>query len=288
MVFPYRYDPVNVRAIPRPAQYSEFYGRIYKSPPSGTSAADPAGDPENSAYVRLAREAIEREHVVENMQAFIREYHLEKARVLDVGAGTGYLQDVVQDYVGLDISTTAARYFHKRFIEASATEMPIPDSDFDALWSIWVLEHVPAPEQALFEMRRVVKDGGLLFLVPAWDCSPYLAQGYPVRPFSDFDPRGKLMKASMLLALSPPFHRAVQIVQRIPLGLRQWTGQTRLRYVPLEPNYERYWMPDSDAANGLDRYEVSLWFTSRGDQCLTCGGRLFAEAGPLIIQVHKN
>jgi SAM-dependent methyltransferase len=283
--FPYRTDAVEQRGIPQPADYNAFYKRIYAPPPQNSAAA---ADPEDEAYVRMAREAIKDNRVVENVQDFVREYHMENARVLDVGAGTGYLQDVVQRYVGLDISPTASRYYHKPFIEASATQMPIPDGDFDLVWSVWVLEHVPNPEQALNEMRRVVKDEGMLFLVPAWDCGPYLAQGYPVRPFSDFDMSGKLTKAGMYLRTFLPFYRAVQTVQRATLGAREWIGPTKFHYAPLEANYNKYWMPDSDAMNGLDRYEMSLWFTSRGDECMNCDGRLFEQAGPLIIKVHKK
>jgi SAM-dependent methyltransferase len=286
--FPYRTDPATERAIPQPTDQTAFYSRIYAAPASGGSgSAGPAPDTADDVYVTRAREAIESAHVVETMRAFVHDYQLENSRVLDVGAGTGYLQDIVENYVGLDISPTAARYFHKPFIQASATEMPIPDSVFDVAWSIWVLEHVPGPEQALAEMRRVVKDGGLLFLVPAWDCSRYLAQGYPVRPYSDFDLRGKLTKASMIFRLNAPMFRFVQVTQRAILGVRQWSGPTTLHYVPLEANYEKYWMPDSDAVNGLDRFETSLWFTSRGDVCLNCDGRFLADAGPLIIRIRK-
>ena len=285
--FPYRTDPVTQRGIPRPADYSDFYKRIYAAPPSA-GPENPTEDPEEEPYVKIAREAIKSEHVVESVQAFVNEYHMQKARVLDVGSGTGYLQDLVENYVGLDISPTASRYYHKPFIEASATEMPIPDNDFDLVWSIWVLEHVPSPEQALSEMRRVVKDGGTLFLVPAWDCTPYLAQGYPVRPFSDFDWRGKLTKAGMFFRLWTPMYRAVQTTHRLALSTRQWSGPTKFHYAPLEANYDHYWMADSDAINGLDRYEMSLWFTSRGDECMNCDGRLWEQAGPLIIKVHKQ
>ena len=31
---------------------------------------------------------------------------------------------------------TARQFFHKSFVEASATNMPFPDNSFDALWSI--------------------------------------------------------------------------------------------------------------------------------------------------------
>jgi hypothetical protein len=58
----------------------------------------------------------------------------------------------------------------------------------------------------------------------------------------------------------------------------------------LTPNYDHYWMPDSDAVNQLDRYETALWFMSRGDECVNCEGALrgwFQENDQLIIRVHK-
>ena len=63
-------------------------------------------------------------------------------------------------------------------------------------------------------------------------------------------------------------------------------GPTRLRYRRLTPNYEKYWIADSDAVNSIDSYEAMLWFLSRGDECLNCS--LFNFGGPLIIRVHKS
>jgi hypothetical protein len=40
--------------------------------------------------------------------------------------------------------------------------------------------------------------------------------------------------------------------------------------------------------NSLDRYEISLWFTSRGDEFLNCGERFFNEKDVLVIRVHKG
>ena len=73
--------------------------------------------------------------------------------------------------------------------------MPFTDGDFDAIMSVWTLEHIPNPELALLEMRRVVKDGGYLILAPAWDCNEFAAHGYGVRPFSDFGWAGIVGKA---------------------------------------------------------------------------------------------
>jgi len=69
----------------------------------------------------------------------------------------------VNDYTGLDISPTAKRFFHKRFVHGSATLMPLNTNEFDGVWTIWVMEHVPNPQAALIEMRRVTKDGGYIF-----------------------------------------------------------------------------------------------------------------------------
>ncbi len=285
--FPYHTDPVGERSVARPANYAEYYAGVYALPKQGKGSA--TEDSSDGRYVKMARDAIADQHVTQRLTEFVSLFGLERARILDVGSGTGYLQDVVENYVGLDISPTAARYYHKPFIEASATNMPIPDNDFDAAWSIWVLEHVPVPEQALLEIRRVVKDGGLIFMVPAWNVYPWAADGYPVRPFGDLNLKGKLAKAGMFAVEYKPLAQAVKMITRASLGTRAlFGGPTHLHYNPLTPNYEKYWMQDSDAINSLDRYEMQLWFTSRGDECLNCQGGFWEMTGQLMIRVHKG
>lgn len=64
-------------------------------------------------YQEAGRIAAENAQIVNAVSAFVRRFNLQNRRVLDVGAGRGYLQDVVHDYVGLDISPTARQFFHK-------------------------------------------------------------------------------------------------------------------------------------------------------------------------------
>ncbi len=229
--------------------------------------------------------------VTNRVGEFAQQYGLGNKKVLEVGSGRGYLQDVVNDYTGLDISLSAKRLYHKPFIVASATYMPFPDDAFDSAWTLFVLEHVDNPEAALVEIRRVVKDGGVLFLAPAWDVSPWAAGGYPVRPYSDLGLGGKLIKASL------PFHSYFWMLSKPPVRLTRYMawkisgGSTHLYYRRLIANYKHYWMADSDAVNSLDRYELALWFLSRGDECLNCEGSLdglMAENDALFIRVHKN
>lgn len=281
--FPYHTDELDPPKIRTEAK--GFYGEIYAAP-----ASDAAPEDADSFYVKTARKEIQDNHIVERVETFVQRYGLRQGKkVLDVGAGSGYLQDVVDDYVGLDISASARRYFHKPFVEASATDMPFADGEFDAVWSIWVLEHVPKPEQGLREIRRVTKNGGLLYLLPAWNCTPWAAQGYPVRPYSDFHWKGKIVKASLPFLTSPYYTAASLLPVRYLRSeyVHLFPGPTRLHYRQLEPNYKDYWMADSDAINDLDYTETLLWFTSRGDECLNCQGDGVFGSGELIIRVHK-
>ena len=45
-------------------------------------------------------------------------------------------------------------------IEASVTELPFPDNEFDLVCAFDVIEHVENDEQAMEEMKRVCKKGG--------------------------------------------------------------------------------------------------------------------------------
>ena len=97
----------------------------------------------DNASTRAAQEARTTSNILWRISEFVRVHHLEKARVLDVGSGSGYLQDAVEDYTGIDISRSVASHYHKRFVAGTATAMPFKDHEFDAAWSIWVLEHIP-------------------------------------------------------------------------------------------------------------------------------------------------
>ncbi|HTM48533.1 MAG TPA: class I SAM-dependent methyltransferase [Bryobacteraceae bacterium] len=280
--FPYHTDSPLSSA--EQAELTRYYATAYQKADLGAAEKD------DSEYVRMAKEGAEKADVLGNIRAFVRHFNLQEKRVLDIGAGRGYLQDVVPDYTGLDISPTAKRFFHKPFVHGSATLMPLKDNDFDGVWTIWVFEHVPNPQAALIELRRVTRDGGLVFLAPQWDCTPWAAEGYPVRPFSDFGWGGKLIKASIpiqdaLWKMSRPFVR-LALYTRWKLHSKP----TTLHYRRITPNYTNYWMADSDAVNRLDQYETALWFLSRGDECLNCRGKfhgLNMPDEPLLIKVHK-
>lgn len=226
---------------------------------------------------------------------FVRQYGLQGKRVLEIGAGGGALQDVVEHYVGLDIAESARTNFHKPFVQGSATDLPFADGQFDVIWTVWTLEHVPNPEKALSEMRRVVTDGGYLYLDPAYDVPWWRSRGYDLLPYSDLDLKGKVVRAVVA-----PVQRSLPYLclHRIPahaIRAAWWhlTGApTRLHYRKLDLFYERFLGPDSDAVNSLDAFEVAMWFRSRGDECLNCVAGLHeivrTWGHALVIRVHKG
>lgn len=284
----YPYDTDAPLSAAETAKERDYYSKAFAQNGRELSPVESADE---ERYVKIGETVAKAYHIEEDLASFIHQRGLESAKALDVGSGRGYLQDVVRDYTGLDISPTAARFYHKNFVLGSATSMPFPDGTFDLVWSVDVLEHVPNPEQALREIRRVAKDGAILYLQPAWDCQPYLADGYNVRPYTDFGVGGKVIKAGI------PARVLGHVVARMaiyPVRLASWKlsgTATRLNYHRLKPNYSVYWGPDADAVNSLDRYEASLWFRSRGDECLNCESGLDALTqadGRLIVRVHKR
>jgi ubiquinone/menaquinone biosynthesis C-methylase UbiE len=94
--------------------------------------------------------------------------------VLDVGCGTGHLAGAVARHTtaseiqGVDLSPdyvihATAQYTDPRltFRTGDACALPYADHRFDRVMSLLVLHFVPRAEQAIAEMRRVTKPGGI-------------------------------------------------------------------------------------------------------------------------------
>src|SRR5499427_2996262 len=260
--FPYDADaPLTPQEI-KVAQ--EYYTAVYQKP----VAKNHEKSGYETEYLRVAQAAADAYHIEDQVRAFVKHFNLNDRPVLEIGSGRGYLQDVAENYTGLDISPNVARFYHKKFIVGTATALPFPDDSFDGVWSIWVFEHVPNPEQAFREMRRVTRNNGVIFLLPAWNVDPWAAQGYSVRPYSDFGLVGKMIKATVPFRSLNEVRAAGILPVRLSRKIVAQFGPTALRYERLQPNYEQYWVPDSDAVNSIDSYEGALWFLSRGDECL--------------------
>lgn len=212
---------------------------------------------------------------------------------LEVGSGGGVLQDIVEKYTGLDLAESVRKYYHKTFIQGSATDMPIKENSYDIIWSIAALEHVPDPAKAFDEMIRVCRDGGHLLLAPAWHCRRWAAQGYQVRPYSDFNFLGKLYKAMIPIMDWIVFRAAIMIPVRM-YGFIVYKLKKRrsmpLIYGKLNAQYEVHRVSDDDACNSLDPFLAILYFESRGHRCLshrTFIQKITSTHGFIDIEVRK-
>lgn len=280
--FPFGVDGPAVRAT-LIEDADQFYEAAYTDPGDGTT----------TRYVEIAQTVAHHDDIQPKLRRFLEEFELQKAKTLEVGAGSGTLQDVVDDYTGLDIAASAARYFHKPFVHGSATELPFEDNKFDLAWSIWTFEHVPNPEQGFREIRRVVRTGGYLYLYPAWNNPTWAPQGYPLRRDSDLNWQQIAVKYSLLVREMSWFKKTyrypIRLLRKATVDLEG--GPSQLRYRKVDANFDTYWMPDSDAVNSIDCYEARLWFQSRGDHIVhpdANGLGIFGPCGPLVVRVSKD
>lgn len=100
-----------------------------------------------------------------------------KGKVLDVGCGTKpykkYLSESIE-YIGMDMTEDV-----KPDILVKAQEIPFSDEHFDSVLCTEVLEHLPEPEEAIKEIKRVLKKGGYAyFTVPQTWCLHYEPYDY--------------------------------------------------------------------------------------------------------------
>ncbi|MFJ6379387.1 methyltransferase domain-containing protein [Kitasatospora sp. NPDC092039] len=56
-----------------------------------------------------------------------------------------------------------------RIVQGSVVESPLPDESFDLAHARFVLQHVPQPEQALAEIHRMLRPGGLAVIADVDD-----------------------------------------------------------------------------------------------------------------------
>jgi SAM-dependent methyltransferase len=104
----------------------------------------------------------------------LRRHGVPRGRVLDVGAGYGFLLEALEragyEVDGMEIAPQAVEQARRRVrgqvIEQGAeAPFPFPDDHFDAVTLLDVIEHLQDYGSTLASCRRCLKPGGKLFVI---------------------------------------------------------------------------------------------------------------------------
>ncbi|HJH54464.1 MAG TPA: class I SAM-dependent methyltransferase, partial [Brachyspira hyodysenteriae] len=109
---------------------------------------------------------------------YVSEYlkNIDYNKLLDIGSGTGYLINKLKKYkataefYGLDLSEEMINISKSKnikdaeFILGSANKLPFNDNTFDIVTCIQSFHHYPYPDEAMKEVYRVLKKGGIYIL----------------------------------------------------------------------------------------------------------------------------
>lgn len=139
------------------------------------------GEPVRDTYTHGHHPAVVAQHkrrTADEAAAFLIPRLRPGMRLLDVGCGPGTittgLARVVDpgDVVGVDVADAVlgearahareAGVGNVRFEHGTVYELPYGDASFDAVFGHQVLQHLSRPVDALREMKRVLRPGGLL------------------------------------------------------------------------------------------------------------------------------
>lgn len=91
---------------------------------------------------------------------------IEERNVLDIGAGDGLITSLL-NCVGVDDNEEAVKLAKKKGVDVrlgTAYALPFDDGMFSAVFMGDVIEHLETPDKALSEARRVLRDGGVLYI----------------------------------------------------------------------------------------------------------------------------
>jgi len=133
-------------------------------------------------YTRNWDDALFRERILRHINP--------ASRVLDFGAGRGKLEQMnfkgLASFVaGIDVEREVFEnpYLDQaKLLDLSTNRIPFDDGSFDVVFADNVLEHVPDPDRAFQEIRRVLRPGGV-FLAKTpnkWHYVPTIARLTPL------------------------------------------------------------------------------------------------------------
>ena len=160
---------------------------------------------------------------------------LRGARTADVGCGDGALVrfmtregarviGVEPSEVQLSRARAADAAGGERYVRGLAERLPLSDAAFDAVVFFNALHHVPVEAQAaaLGEAARVVRPGGLVYVMEPIAAGPYFEMMRPVE--DETFVRAKAYEALKQALRGPVFEETDEICYEAPFRYRSFDG----------------------------------------------------------------
>ncbi len=154
----------------------------------------------NNVYTHGHHESVLRSHswrTAENSAGYLLPHLRPGMSLLDIGAGPGTITadlarlvepgrttalEATEDALAITRATFAELDIEMEFVVGDIHALDLPDDTYDVVHAHQVLQHVADPVQALREMRRVCKPGGI---VAARDSDYRAFAWYPTLPELD-------------------------------------------------------------------------------------------------------
>lgn len=109
--------------------------------------------------------------------------HFNSGRLLDIGCGNGdffgFVKDKGMELHGIDLAENMVKVAQERYgdiadiILADAENLPFQDGMFDIIICNASFHHYIRPKEVLTQMRRVLKDNGVLLIGDPWMPQPF-------------------------------------------------------------------------------------------------------------------
>jgi len=176
-------------------------------------------------------------------------------RWIDVGCGTGAFTELVleqanptdvsavdpaEDQIAFARSKPAAK--RASFRQAEAQKLPFADSEFDVAAMALVITFVSDPAQAVAEMKRVVKPGGMIGTY-VWD---FLGKGNTQQPLRE------AVEARGIRVMPTPGHVHSRLESLRTIFTDAGLDAVSVRPIEIEvsyPNFDAYWTAQTGFAN---------------------------------------
>ncbi len=143
--------------------------------------------------------------------------NIKNANILDAGCGEGHLlkkmEEIIENnfYYGIDVTPVAIKQCKHRCPFAdikvgNLVDTQYPNDKFDVIICTEVIEHMIKYQQALTEMKRILKPGGILIITfpneILWTIGRFLLRRKPLKVpdhFNSFTPNRMIKAVNMEL-----------------------------------------------------------------------------------------